>query len=171
VFLLPPEVMGAFAPQGLLLALDKYMAQTGVTADDYYPSQMQVFQLNGSTYGLCLNPDIERVGAQLLQLGNPLVGNGQATFNDATGVQAMTFWLSFQSAGTGQLYQQLGKTWCGEAFASGQAAHFDQRPRPYRAVLAVVVLIRAARGVHPPAGAWPGRRPPASAPPAGPTRA
>jgi multiple sugar transport system substrate-binding protein len=173
VLLLPPEDMGAFAPQGLLLALDPYMAQAGVSPDDYYPPLLQVFQLNGKTYGLpkdygdlalfvntdlaqqagvdpaslqswadlqaaaaklttgdgpgktygmCLNPDIERVGAQMLQLGNPLVSNNQATFNDPTGVQAMTFWVSFQTAGTGQHYQELGKTWCGESFASGQTA-------------------------------------------------
>ncbi len=43
-----PDLMA----EGQLLALDGYMAEAGVSADDYFPSLISAFQWNGQTYGL-----------------------------------------------------------------------------------------------------------------------
>lgn len=39
-------------------------------------------------------------------------------FNQDTGVAAIDFWYSFKTDGSGELFKQLGKGWCGEAFSS-----------------------------------------------------
>lgn len=46
--LVAPDLMAA----GQLLALDDYMAESGVSPDDFYPGLIQSFQWNGATYGL-----------------------------------------------------------------------------------------------------------------------
>lgn len=173
VLLLPPQLLGAFGPEGLLLPLDSAMAQAGVPRSDYVDTLIDLFTIEGKTYGLpkdfsplvlfvntglaqkagvdpagiktwddlkaaaqkmtsgegagkvygmCLNPDIQRVGAAFLQNGNPIVKDNVAVFNDEQGVAALNFWYSFKQSGTGELFKQLGKTWCGEAFASQVAA-------------------------------------------------
>jgi len=43
-----PDLMAA----GQLLPLDEYMAEAGVTAEDFYPSLISAFQWDGQTYGL-----------------------------------------------------------------------------------------------------------------------
>jgi multiple sugar transport system substrate-binding protein len=43
-------------------------------------------------------------------------------FNDDKGVAAIDFWYSFKKDGTGELFKELGKTWCGEAFSGKNAA-------------------------------------------------
>jgi multiple sugar transport system substrate-binding protein len=76
----------------------------------------------GKVYGICVNPDIQRVGAQMLQLGDPMIKGNTATFSDTNGIAAMNFWLSFLQNGSGQLYQNLGKSDCGQALATESAA-------------------------------------------------
>jgi multiple sugar transport system substrate-binding protein len=76
----------------------------------------------GKTYGMCLTPDIQRYGASMLQNGNPIIQDNKATFNQQSGVDAMTFWYNFKKAGTGATYGDMGKGWCGEAFAGKNAA-------------------------------------------------
>jgi multiple sugar transport system substrate-binding protein len=173
VFLLDGELMGALAPNSLLLPLDDAMSSAGVQAADYYDALMTLYQLDGKTYGIpkdfgtlvvfvnndmaqaagvdptsittwdslkeaaqkmtagdgpgktygmCLNPDIQRFGASILQNGNPIIQNGQATFNDDKGVAAIDFWYGFKRDGTGELYKEMGKGWCGEAFSGKNAA-------------------------------------------------
>ncbi|MBX0327362.1 extracellular solute-binding protein, partial [Oscillochloris sp. ZM17-4] len=168
VFLLDGELMGAFAPNGLLLPLDAAMAAAGVKADDYFGPTLTLYQQDGKTYGLpkdfnplvvfvntdiasaagvdpaaiktwddwsaaaakmtqgdgpgkqyglCLNSDILRSGALVFQTGNQFIDGGKAVFNDPNGDKAIEFWKSFKDAGTGALYGDLGKGWCGEAFA------------------------------------------------------
>jgi multiple sugar transport system substrate-binding protein len=46
--ILAPDIM---AP-GQLLALDDYMAASGISTDDYFPALIQAFQWQGKTYGL-----------------------------------------------------------------------------------------------------------------------
>ena len=41
-----------FMINNALLELDSYMAESGVSADDFYPGLIQAFQMNGKTYGL-----------------------------------------------------------------------------------------------------------------------
>ncbi len=173
VFLLPPQLLGAFGPQGLLLALDDAMNAAGAKTSDYVDSPMKLFQIEGKTYGIpkdfgtlvifvnnqmaqeagvdiasikdwdglkaaaqkmtkgegpgktfgmCLNPDIERYGASMLQKGNPITKDGKATFNQPSGVETIDYWYSFKKDGVGELYKEMGKGWCGEAFSGKKAA-------------------------------------------------
>jgi multiple sugar transport system substrate-binding protein len=73
-------------------------------------------------YGMCLNPDIQRYGASILQNGNPIIKDNKAVFNDDKGVAAIDFWYGFKKDGTGELYKELGKGWCGEAFSGKNSA-------------------------------------------------
>lgn len=173
VFLLDGELMGAFAPNGLLLPLDDAIATAGVNPGDYFEPTLQLYQMDGKTYGLpkdfnplvafintdmaseagvdpasiktwddwkaaaramtrgegpgkqyglCLNSDILRSGAFIFQSGNEFIANNKAVFNDENGVRAIEFWKSFKDDGTGALYGDLGKSWCGEAFAGRNTA-------------------------------------------------
>jgi multiple sugar transport system substrate-binding protein len=173
VFLLDGELMGAFAPNNLLLPLDEAMAAAGVSGDNYFGPTFSLYQQDGKTYGLpkdfnplvvfvnsaqaseagvdpatiktwddlkaaatamtkgegpgktygmCLNSDILRAGAFVFQTGNAFIADNKAVFNDENGVKAIEFWKSFKDDGTGALYGDLGKGWCGEAFASGTTA-------------------------------------------------
>jgi len=169
VFLLDGELMGAFAPNNLLLPLDDAMTTAGVKASDYVESLIKLYQSDGKTYGIpkdfnplvvfvnndlaskagvdpasiktwddlkaaakkltqgdgpgktygmCLNSDILRSGAFIFQTGNAFIKDNKAVFNDDNGVKAIEFWKSFKDDGTGELFGELGKGWCGEAFAS-----------------------------------------------------
>jgi multiple sugar transport system substrate-binding protein len=173
VFLLDGELMGAFAPNGLLLPLDDAMSAKGVTADSYFGPTLELYQQDGATYGLpkdfnplvvfvntdmaeaagvdpasiatwddwkqaatamtqgdgpgkqyglCLNSDILRSGAFVLQTGNAFIADNASVFNDEDGVRAIEFWKSFKDDGSGALYGDLGKGWCGEAFAGRNTA-------------------------------------------------
>ncbi|GAB4443752.1 MAG: ABC transporter substrate-binding protein [Chloroflexi bacterium OHK40] len=173
VFLLDGELMGAFAPNGLLLALDEAMAAKGVSPSSYFEPTLTLYQQDGKTYGLpkdfnplvvfintdlaeaagvdpasittwddwkeaaaamtqgdgpgkqyglCLNSDILRSGAFIFQTGNDFIVDNQAVFNDANGVRAIEFWKSFKDEGSGALFGDLGKGWCGEAFAGRNTA-------------------------------------------------
>jgi multiple sugar transport system substrate-binding protein len=173
VFLLDGELMGALAPNGLLLSLDEAMTTAGVQASDYYESLMALYQQDGQTYGIpkdfgtlvvfvnddmaqkagvdpasiktwanlqdaaqkmtagegpgktygmCLNPDIQRFGASMLQNGSAIIQGDKAVFNDEKGAAAIDFWYSFKQNGTGELFKEIGKGWCGEAFSGKNAA-------------------------------------------------
>lgn len=76
----------------------------------------------GRTYGLCLNSDILRSGALVFQTGNQFIEGTDAVFNNEDGVRAIEFWKSFKDDGTGALFGDLGRGWCGEAFASRATA-------------------------------------------------
>jgi multiple sugar transport system substrate-binding protein len=52
VFYVDDQLMNAFAPSGQLLALDDYMAQAGVSRDDFIPALLTIFTQDGKTYGL-----------------------------------------------------------------------------------------------------------------------
>lgn len=52
VFYVDDQLMNAFAPSGQLLALDDYMAQAGVSRDDFIPALLTIFTRDGKTYGL-----------------------------------------------------------------------------------------------------------------------
>ncbi len=51
-FYVDDQLMTAFAPTGQLLALDEYMAEAGVSRDDFIPALLTIFTLEGKTYGL-----------------------------------------------------------------------------------------------------------------------
>jgi multiple sugar transport system substrate-binding protein len=173
VFLLDGELMGALGSNGQLLALDDALTASGAQTSDYYDPLVNIYQLDGKTYGIpkdfnslvvfinddmaqkasvdpasiktwddlkaaaqkmttgdgpsktfgmCLNPDIQRYGASILQNGNPIIQDNKAVFNDAQGVAAIDFWYGFKQDGTGELYKEMGKGWCGEAFSGKNAA-------------------------------------------------
>ncbi len=52
VFYVNDQLMTAFAPNGQLLALDEFMADAGVSRDDFIPALLTIFTLDGATYGL-----------------------------------------------------------------------------------------------------------------------
>lgn len=52
VFYVDDQLMTAFAPAGQLLPLDDFMAQAGVSRDDFIPSLLTIFTYEGKTYGL-----------------------------------------------------------------------------------------------------------------------
>jgi len=52
VFYVDDQLMTAFAPTGQLLALDEFMAEAGVSRDDYIPTLLTIFTLDGQTYAL-----------------------------------------------------------------------------------------------------------------------
>lgn len=173
VLLLPPQLLGAFAPEGLLLPIDDAIAKAGVQKTDYLDALINLFTIDGKTYGIpkdfnplvmfvnndvaskagvdpasiktwddlkaaakkmtsgegaskkygmCINPDMERMGSQFLQNGNLIIQDKKSVFNTETGVAAVDFWKSFQTDGSGELFKNMGKGWCGEAFASQTAA-------------------------------------------------
>ena len=73
-------------------------------------------------YGICVNRDIQRVGAFMLQNGNPIVADGKTTVNQDSAIEAMNWWYGFKTAGTGEEAQPQGAGWCGEAFGKGTSA-------------------------------------------------
>ncbi|MEO8355747.1 MAG: sugar ABC transporter substrate-binding protein, partial [Chloroflexota bacterium] len=46
------QLMTAFGPTGQLLPLDDYMAEAGVSRDDFIPTLLSIFTLDGKTYAL-----------------------------------------------------------------------------------------------------------------------
>ncbi|MGH2538057.1 MAG: ABC transporter substrate-binding protein [Candidatus Promineifilaceae bacterium] len=52
VFYVDDQLMTAFASNGQLLALDEYMAEAGVSREDFIPALLTIFTLDGQTYGL-----------------------------------------------------------------------------------------------------------------------
>lgn len=52
VFYVDDQLMTAFAANGQLLALDEYMADAGVSRDDFITPLLTIFTLDGKTYGL-----------------------------------------------------------------------------------------------------------------------
>ncbi|MCL4265971.1 MAG: extracellular solute-binding protein [Anaerolineae bacterium] len=52
VFYVDDQLMTAFAPNEQLLALDEYMAEAGVSRDDFIAPLLTIFTLDGQTYGL-----------------------------------------------------------------------------------------------------------------------
>ncbi|RJQ44624.1 MAG: sugar ABC transporter substrate-binding protein [Anaerolineaceae bacterium] len=52
VFYVDDQLMTAFASSGQLMALDDVMAEAGVSRDDFIPSLLTIFTLDGRTYAL-----------------------------------------------------------------------------------------------------------------------
>ncbi|NOZ70739.1 MAG: ABC transporter substrate-binding protein [Chloroflexi bacterium] len=52
VFYVDDQLMTAFGPSGQLQPLDEYMAEAGVSRDDFIPALLTIFTLDGKTYGL-----------------------------------------------------------------------------------------------------------------------
>lgn len=52
VLYIDDQLMTAFGPTGQLLPLDDYMAEAGVSRDDFIPTLLSIFTLDGQTYAL-----------------------------------------------------------------------------------------------------------------------
>jgi len=76
----------------------------------------------GKTFGMCVNPDIQRIGAFILQTGNPILDNGEATFNQDSGVKAFQWYYDFLKNKTGEVPKNMGADWCGDAFSKKKVA-------------------------------------------------
>lgn len=72
--------------------------------------------------GMCVNRDIQRVGAFMLQDGNPIVDNGKTTITQDSAAEAVNWWYGFKKDGTGEEATEIGAGWCGEAFGKQQVA-------------------------------------------------
>ncbi|HJZ47342.1 MAG TPA: sugar ABC transporter substrate-binding protein, partial [Roseiflexaceae bacterium] len=75
----------------------------------------------GKTYGLCDDPDVQRVSAFILQSG-AVIENNKAAFNQAGGVKAVEWWYGFKKDGTGEAPKNIGSDWCGDAFSKKKVA-------------------------------------------------
>ncbi len=73
-------------------------------------------------YGMCVDRDINRAGAFMLQNGNTIVDNGKATVDQPSAVDAVNWWYGFKKDGTGQEAKEIGAGWCGEALGKKQVA-------------------------------------------------
>jgi multiple sugar transport system substrate-binding protein len=73
-------------------------------------------------YGMCVDRDIQRAGAFMLQNGNTIVDNGKAAVNQDNAVKAVDWWYGFKKDGTGQEAKEIGAGWCGEALGKKQVA-------------------------------------------------
>ncbi|HEY3232638.1 MAG TPA: extracellular solute-binding protein [Roseiflexaceae bacterium] len=76
----------------------------------------------GKTYGICVDPDVQRVSAFLLEAGNPIIENNKATFNQDNAVKAVQWWYNFKKDGTGEFPKNQGADWCGDAFSKKKSA-------------------------------------------------
>ena len=76
----------------------------------------------GRVTGLCFDPNILRFAPFFFQQSNPIIENGQATFNQESGIQVLQFWKEFTESGAASPFQDIGTGWCGEAFARQSAA-------------------------------------------------
>jgi multiple sugar transport system substrate-binding protein len=173
VFYLDSSLMTAFAPNGVLLALDDAMQQAGVNTSDYIGDLVKLYQADGKTYalpkdqgalalfvnndmaqkagvdpaslktwddvtaaakkmtagegpgktfGMCVDPDVQRVSAFLLENGNPIIQDGKATINQDSAVKAVEWWYAFKKDGTGEFPKNQGADWCGDAFSKQKSA-------------------------------------------------
>lgn len=87
VFYVQGEYATDFEDKGTLLALDDYMAKSGVKASDFYPSLIKAYQWKGKTYGL--PKDFSTLGQEYLT----------TTFQKAEITAAPTTWDELTAAG------------------------------------------------------------------------
>lgn len=78
----------------------------------------------GNVKGIALPPDASRMGAFVFANGGQMISNDgkTASFNSQAGVDAATFYTSFEKNKTGAMPKDLGAGWDGEAFGKQQVA-------------------------------------------------
>lgn len=78
----------------------------------------------GNVKGIALPPDASRMGAFLFAKGGQMLANDgkSAAFNNQAGIDATTFYTSFEKNKTGATPKDLGAGWDGEAFGKQQVA-------------------------------------------------
>ncbi len=78
----------------------------------------------GNVKGIALPPDASRMGAFLFANGGQMLSKDgkSAAFNNQAGVDAATFYTSFEKNKTGATPKDLGAGWDGEAFGKQQVA-------------------------------------------------
>jgi multiple sugar transport system substrate-binding protein len=74
--------------------------------------------------GLCLGAEIQRWGAFIYQNGGSLYNEDmtEMTLDSPETVEALDYLLGLHEAGSMQTPAEIGASWCGEAFGTGQAA-------------------------------------------------
>ena len=85
---------------------------------------------SNAVYGMSLSADASRWGAFLLANGGTMLNKDgtQATFNNAAGVNALTYYDSYIKNHTGVLPTQVGAPWNGDAFGKAKAAMTVEGP-------------------------------------------
>jgi multiple sugar transport system substrate-binding protein len=78
----------------------------------------------GAVKGIALPPDASRMGAFLVASGGQMLSSDgkSAAFNNSVGVDAATYYTSFEKNKTGAMPKDLGAGWDGEAFGKQQVA-------------------------------------------------
>ena len=78
----------------------------------------------GDVAGLCLGAEIQRWGAFIYQNGGALYNddNTEMTLDSPETVAAIDYLLGLHESGALQTPSEIGAGWCGEAYATGQAA-------------------------------------------------
>jgi multiple sugar transport system substrate-binding protein len=79
---------------------------------------------SGDVTGLCLGAEIQRWGAFIYQNGGAFYNEDmtEMTLDSPETVEALDYLLSLHESGSMQTPAEIGATWCGEAFGTGQAA-------------------------------------------------
>jgi multiple sugar transport system substrate-binding protein len=78
----------------------------------------------GDTAGLCVGPELPRVGAFIYQAGGGIYNEDatELTIASAESVEGIDQYLALYEAGSLRTPADLGAGWCGEAFGLGKAA-------------------------------------------------
>ena len=79
---------------------------------------------SGDVTGLCLGAEIQRWGAFIYQNGGAIYNEDmtEMTLDSPETVEALDYLLGLHESGSMQTPAEIGATWCGEAFGTGQAA-------------------------------------------------
>lgn len=79
---------------------------------------------SGDVTGLCLGAEIQRWGAFIYQNGGALYNEDltEMTLDSPETVEALDYLLGLHEDGVMQTPAEIGASWCGEAFGTGQAA-------------------------------------------------
>ncbi len=79
---------------------------------------------SGDVAGLCLGSEIQRWGAFIYQNGGSLYNDDmtEMTLDSPETVAALDYLLGLHESGSMQTPAEIGASWCGEAFGTGQAA-------------------------------------------------
>lgn len=78
----------------------------------------------GDVTGVCLSPDLARVGAFVYENGGSIYNEDKTelTLGSPESVEAVDYYLGLLENDTAKTPAELGSGWCGEAFGKGQVA-------------------------------------------------
>lgn len=74
--------------------------------------------------GVCIGPELPRIGALIYQAGGAIYNDDETelTIAEPAAVEGIELYLELHEAGVLRTPAEIGASWCGEAFGTGQAA-------------------------------------------------